>query len=147
VYEVLTDFARLRALNPAIIAASAQAAPGGQGRRVRTVLESCVWLFCRKVVQVEDVVERDPQTIVSRIVPGLGDFKSGWTTWRLTAQGGKTQLHYEASRVPDFWIPPLVGPWAVAHSLRDQLEASIPVLERLSAIVRPGATAGGSRSR
>ena len=89
VYQVLTDFASLRALNPAIVAASAQAAPGGRGMRVRTVLESCIWLFCRKVVQVEDVVERDPQTIVARIVPGLGDFKRGWTTWRLTEQGGK----------------------------------------------------------
>jgi Polyketide cyclase / dehydrase and lipid transport len=137
VYAVLTDFAALRELNPAIVAASAEPAPGGRGERVRMVLESCILLFCRKVVQVEDVVEPDAHTILSRIVPGLGDFKSGRTTWTLAGRGGKTLLHYEASRVPGFWIPPLIGPWAVAHSLRAQLRASIPVLERLAGTVHP----------
>ncbi len=137
VYQVLTDYGNIRALNPAIVAVSAQPAPGGRGERVRTVLESCIWLFCRKVVQVEDVVEPDARTILSRIVPGQGDFKSGWTTWHLSAQGVSTHLHYEASRVPNFWIPPLIGSWAVATALREQLEASIPVIERLAAVPPP----------
>lgn len=132
VYEVLTDFTRLGALNPAIVAVSAGAAPGGRGARVRTVLKSCIWLFCRKIVQVEDVFEPDARTIFARIVSGRGDFKSGWASWHLTAQGGQTHLHYEARRVPDFWIPPLIGPWAVERALRAQLKSSIPVLERLA---------------
>jgi hypothetical protein len=137
VYEVLTDFSGLRALNPDIVAVSAKVAADGRGERVRTVLQSCIWLFCRKVVQVEDVVEPDARTILSRIVPGQGDFKSGWTTWHLSAQGVSTHLHYEASRVPNFWIPPLIGSWAVATALREQLEASIPVIERLAAVPPP----------
>ncbi|HKI64328.1 MAG TPA: SRPBCC family protein [Burkholderiales bacterium] len=132
VYEVLTDYSSLPALNPAIVAVSAQAAPDSRGERVRIVLKSCIWLFCRKIVQVEDVVESDAQTILTRIVSGRGNFKSGWSSWHLTAKGARTHLHYEASRVPDFWIPPLIGPWAVAQSMREQLEASIPVLERLA---------------
>ena len=147
VYAVLTDFPALPALNPAIVAVSVQAAPGGRGVRVRSVLRSCIWFFCRKVVQVEDVVEPNAHTIAARIVPGRGDFKSGWSNWRLTAQGGMTHLHYEARRVPDFWIPPLIGPWAVEHTLRTQLLASLPVLQRLAATARPGANASGFRSR
>ena len=132
VYAALTDFPALPELNPAIVAVSVEPVPQGPGVRVRTVLKSCIWFFCRKVVQVEDVVEPDAHTIDARIVPGLGDFKSGWSDWRLTAQGGRTHLHYEARRVPDFWIPPLIGPWAVEHSLRAQLLASLPVLQRLA---------------
>lgn len=147
VYRVLTDFADLPALNPAIISVSVQAAPGNLGVRVRSVLNSCIWFFCRKVVQVEDVFEPDAHTIDARIVPGRGDFESGWSTWQLSAQGERTHLHYEARRVPDFWIPPLIGPWAVAHGLRVQLLASIPVLEHLAATVRPDANASGSRPR
>ncbi len=116
---------------------SVKAAPGGQGERVRSVLQSCIWFFCRKVVQVEDVVEPDAHRILARIVPGRGDFKRGWSAWRLSAQGARTKLHYEASRVPDFWIPPLIGPWVVAHTLREQLQAGIPVLERLAAAPPP----------
>ena len=104
VYAVLTDFPALPALNPAIVAVSVQPAPGGRGVRVRSVLKSCIWFFCRKVVQVEDVVEPDAHDIDARIVPGRGDFKSGWSDWRLTSEGAKTHLHYEARRVPDFWI-------------------------------------------
>jgi len=146
VYAVLTDFPALPALNPAIVAVSVRPASGDRGVRVRSVLKSCIWFFCRKVVQVEDVVEPDAHTIAARIVPGRGDFKSGWSDWRLTAQGGRTRLHYEARRVPDFWIPPLIGPWAVEHTLRTQLLASLPVLQRL-ATARPDADASGSRSR
>lgn len=148
VYAVLTDFPALPALNPAIVAVNVRPAPAGdRGVRVRSVLKSCIWFFCRKVVQVEDIVEPDAHTILARIVPGRGDFKSGWSDWRLTARGGRTHLHYEAKRVPAFWIPPLIGPWAVEHTLRTQLEASIPALERLAATARPGADASGSRSR
>ena len=147
VYAVLTDFPALPALNPTIVAVSVRPAPGGPGVRVRSVLKSCIWFFCRRVVQVEDVVEPDAHTIDARIVPGLGDFKSGWSDWRLTSQSGRTRLHYEARRVPDFWIPPLIGPWAVEHTLRTQLLASLPVLQRLAATARPGADASGSRSR
>lgn len=132
VYAVLTDFPALPALNPAIVAVSVRPAPGDRGARVRSVLKSCIGFFCRKVVQVEDVVEPDAHTILARIVPGRGDFKSGWSDWRLTAQGGKTHLHYEARRVPDFWIPPLIGPWVIEHTMRARLEASIPVLARLA---------------
>jgi len=132
VYEVLADYAKLGALSPAIIAMSVKAAPGGRGERVRSELKSCVWLFCRKIVQVEDVIEPDARTISARIVPGEGDFESGWCFWRVTAEGAGTRLHYEASRVPAFWIPPLIGPWAIERTLRAQLESSIPVLERLA---------------
>ena len=147
VYAVLTDFPALPELNPDIVAVSVQLPAGGRGVRVRSVLKSCIWFFCRKVVQVEDVVEPDAHTIKARIVPGRGDFKSGWSDWRLTEQGGKTHLHYEARRVPDFWLPPLIGPWAVEHALRSQIEATIPALERLAATARPGVRASGFRSR
>jgi len=142
VYAVLTDFPALPALNPAIIAVSVYPPPGGVGVRVRSVLKSCIWFFCRKVVQVEDVVEPNAHSIDARIVPGRGDFKSGWSDWRLSAQGAETRLHYEARRVPDFWIPPLIGPWAVEHTLRAQLEATLPILQRLAS--QPRARASSS---
>jgi carbon monoxide dehydrogenase subunit G len=132
VYELLSDYARLGALSPAIVSVSVAAAPGGHGERVRSVLKSCVWRFCRSIVQVEDVTEPDAQTISARIVAGQGDFESGWCFWRVTPQGAGTRLHYEARRVPAFWIPPLIGPWAVERTLRAQLESSISVLERLA---------------
>jgi hypothetical protein len=132
VYAVLADYARLGKLNPVITAMSVERTPNGRGERVRSVINSCVWFFCRQIVQVEDVTEPDANTIVGHIVPGAGDFESGWCFWRITRDGARTRLHYEAVRVPAFWIPPLIGPWAIKRTVREQLEASVMILERLA---------------
>lgn len=132
VYKVLVDFARIGKLNPTITAVSVDATPTGRGDRVRSVIESCVWFFCRQIVQVEDVTKPDANTIVANIVPGAGDFKSGSCLWRVTKEGPHTRLHYEATRVADFWIPPVIGPWAIRRTMREQLEFSVMALERLA---------------
>jgi len=132
VYELLSDYAQFARMNPAIISMSVAPAPTGRGERVRSVLKSCVWFFCRQVVQVEDVTEPDARTIVAHIVPGLGDFESGTGLWRVIDVGDRTRLHYEATRVAGFWIPPLIGPWAIKRTLREQLESSVMTLERLA---------------
>jgi len=132
VYKVIGDFPRIGRINPDIIAVSVAAAPTGRGERVRSTIESCVLFLCRQIVQVEDVVTLDANTIIADIVPGAGDFKSGSTLWRLTSEGPRTRLRYEATRIADFWIPPLIGPWAVKRTMREQLEFSIMAIERLT---------------
>jgi len=132
VYEVLSDYARLGRLNPAITAISVEGRPTPQTERVRSVIESCIWFFCRKIVQVLDVTRPDSQTIVAHIVPGQGDFESGSSIWRVTGKGPGTRLHYEDTRVAAFWIPPLIGAWVIERTLREQLEFSVAALERLA---------------
>jgi hypothetical protein len=132
VYQVLSDYARFGRMNPAIVSMSVAPLPDGRGSRVRSVLKSCVWFFCRTIVTVEDVTESDGRTIEARIVPGQGDFKSGSSLWRLTAEGARTRLHYQSTRVASFWIPPLIGPWVIKRTLREQLETSLRALERLA---------------
>ncbi len=132
VFKVIGDFTRMGKISPDIIAVSVDAAPTGRGERVRSTIESCVLFLCRQIVQVEDVLAFDGNTIIAVIVPGAGDFKSGSTLWRLTNEGPRTRLRYEATRVADFWIPPLIGPWAVKRTMREQLELSIMAIERLA---------------
>lgn len=132
VYGVLSDYARLDRMNPSIRAISVRPAPGKAGKRVRSVLEDCVWFFCRRITQVEDVIEPDPFTIVGHVVPSEGDFAAGWFSWHVTAEGARTRVHYEASQVPRFWVPPLIGPWMIEKVMRARLTSSIAVLERLA---------------
>ncbi len=132
VYDVLSDYARLGRLNPAITSVSVTGRPTPQTERVRSVFESCILFFCPKIVQVLDVTRPDARTIVDHVVPGQGDFEGGSSTWRITNQGPRTRLHYEAMRVAAFWIPPLIGRWAIERTLREQLEFSVAILERLA---------------
>ena len=137
VYEVLADYARLGKLSPVITAISVDVAPSGRAQRVRSVIKTCVWFFCRQIVQVEDVMEPDANTIIAHIVPGAGDFESGSFIWRVTNDGPRTRLHYEATRVAAFWIPPLIGPWVIRRTVREELESSIVMLERLANQKKP----------
>jgi hypothetical protein len=99
---------------------------------VRSVINACVWFFCRQLVQVEQVTRPDTDTIVAHIVPGAGDFDSGSDLWRVTNEGNRTRLRYEATRAAAFWIPPLIGTWVIRHSLREHFQTSIVRLERLA---------------
>jgi hypothetical protein len=131
VLALLTDYAHLDRINPDITASSFATGPSGVGERVRTVAHSCVWFFCRKLVQVEDVTQPDARTIVAHIVPGE-DFVSGSSLWQLRQEGPDTHLHYEATRKLAFWVPPFVGSAALKHSMREHFTFSIQALERLA---------------
>lgn len=132
VYERLADYAHLDKLSSVITSIKVEGAPGGNGERVRSVLRTCFLFFCREVVQVEEVTEPDNRTIVARMVPGQGDFKDGHCVWRITDDGNRTRLHYEATRTIAFWIPPLIGPWIIKQTMREHLESSMVALERIA---------------
>lgn len=132
VYGLLSDYEHLGSLSPVIVAITVGPRPLGAGQRVRSVLRSCFVVFCKEIVEVEDVTEANGQIIAAEIVPGAGDFQSGYSRWRIRAVGARTQLHYEATRTPSFWIPPLLGPWMIKATMRSHLESSVATLERLA---------------
>jgi hypothetical protein len=129
VYQVLSDYRHLDRLSPAIVAITVKPTPQGTGQRVRSVLRSCFLVFCKDVVEVEDVTQSDGQTIAAKIVPGKGDFQGGYTRWRIQAAGDRTQLHYEATRTPAFWVPRLVSSWLFKTTMRNEFVASVAKLE------------------
>ena len=85
--------------------------------RVRSVVRVCILIFCKRVVQVQDVTLVDDHTVVATMVPGAGDFRAGLSRWELTAVGAATELHFTQVFEPDFWVPPLIGPWLIEKKL------------------------------
>jgi hypothetical protein len=57
VRPVLTDYARLSALNPAIVESEVLAPPGRGITRVQTRLRDCIWFLCADIERVDDVTE------------------------------------------------------------------------------------------
>lgn len=132
VFEQLSDYAHLNRLSSVITAITVEPAPDGKSDRVRSKLRSCILLFCREIAQVEDVTEPDKHTIVGHMVPGQGDFTDGDCVWRIADDGDWTRLHYEASRTIAFWIPAVIGPWIIKHTMREYLESSVAALEQIA---------------
>ncbi len=106
--------------------------PDGR-QRVRLRFRSCVLIFCKTIRQVKDMTARPKGDILTVMVPGQGDFTSGWEHWRILAEEDKTRVHYTAEIVPGFRLPPLIGPSILKHKLRRTLIGTAKKLEALAA--------------
>jgi len=79
--------------------------------------ESCVLIFCKSIEKVEHIVGHPNDSIHVQAIAERSDFIFNESHWRIEADGDTTLLTFEAEFEPDFWIPPLIGPWAVRRKL------------------------------
>ncbi len=132
VRALLTDYAHLDRVNPAVLESELLAAPAAGVTRVRTTLKSCVWFFCKEIDLVEDLETSPEGDIRAQIVTELSDLKAGQTHWQIRPDGAATRLTYTSTIEPGFWVPPLIGPRAIVKNLRRNLALTAENLERLS---------------
>jgi hypothetical protein len=88
-----------------------------------TRYESCVLFYCKVVEKVERILVDTPGLIRTSAVPARSDFVSNESTWRIEADGDGTLLTFEAEFDPDFWIPPMIGNWAIRRKLERSAES------------------------
>lgn len=135
VYAIITDYNRLARLNPLIKQSRVLPYDIEGVTRVELVTEGCLFFFCKKINRVEDAVEHGDLTINTTFVPELSDFKSGQTQWTFTPKGKHTSVNYQASMIPDFWLPPFVGPYMMKNQLRSQLNYTA---NKINSLLAPG---------
>jgi len=82
-----------------------------------TRFESCVLFFCKTIEKIERIDSKPHDLIHLQAIPERSDFIFSEAQWIISAVGNTTLLTYEAEFEPDFWIPPLVGSWAVRRKL------------------------------
>ncbi len=121
VHAIITDYNNLTQINSLIKQSRVLTHNVADVTRVELVTEGCMLFFCKKIIRVEDAQVKNDLTIETVFVPELSDFKSGYTRWTFTEQSQNTLVHYQASMVPDFWLPPFVGPYMLKKQLRTQL--------------------------
>ncbi len=130
---LVTDYAHLARLNPAVVESRVLSHRGGV-TRVRTVVRGCIAFFCFDVHQVQDVRALPDGAIVAVTVPALSDFRYGRARWRIVARGARAcRLDFEAVIEPSFWVPPLIGPWLIRYKMRQEALRTAATLERLAA--------------
>ena len=127
-FRAASDYERLPEFNPSIIAS--QRLPG---ERLRSTIRLCVALFCKRIEQVMHYQQTPPDSIAMQVVPGAGDIKAGRADWRFSAEGeNTTRMVFDAEIEPDFWVPPLIGPYLIARELRHQARVTAESIERLA---------------
>jgi hypothetical protein len=132
VWRLLTDYANYGRINDAIQESEVlrQHSPGIY--QVRTVTRACVYFFCKTVRQVQDVTEVPGRYISASVLPAMSDFRHGVARAYIWPEGSQTRVRILAEVEPDFWIPPLIGPWIIGRKLHAEALETLRNVERLA---------------
>ncbi len=132
VWRLLTDYSHYGQLNNAIKESEILRQQGPGSYRVRTVTRACVYFFCKTVTQVQDVTEVPGRYISASVLPALSDFRHGVARAYIWPEGAYTRIRVLAEVEPDFWIPPLIGPWIISRKLQSETLETMRNVERLA---------------
>jgi len=117
VYAALIDYDNFYKLAGGI-AATKYLPPDEAGHLLAyTRYESCILFFCKTIEKVERIDGTPNESILAVAIPARSDFVFNESRWLIKAADNATLLTYEAEFDPEFWIPPLIGPWAVRRKL------------------------------
>jgi len=133
-WAVLTDYPQLERINPNI-RETELLEQFEDGALLRTAVEFCVLWICKTIIQQQrmTILDTGPDYAWLQAVvdPELSDLAYGQGDWILTAAGAEqTELAFRAEIEPDFWVPPLIGPWLIKRALVREGEATVAGLER-----------------
>ncbi len=133
-FAVFADPAQLREINPAVRVATRVDAETTQNR-LYTEVHLCVVLFCHTLRQVQNM-HYEPATdgghMSADVLPERSDLRYGHAEWTFVGDAHATQLHFSMDIEPAFWMPPVIGPWLIEHSLREQAARTSAGIERLA---------------
>ena len=93
----------------------------------------CLMFFCM-TFERNGYVEVVPlETIKATVDPERSDFHVGKETWQFRRDGSGTIVTYDMEMKPKFWVPPVIGPYAIKRKLRN---AGTDALDRIEAIAQ-----------
>ncbi len=132
VWNIMTDYNRLPRVSKVIVESRILKKEDENRHRVGVTLHACVLIFCKTMNKVVDILARPRDDIVVTGVPALSDFRYSVEHWQVSAEGANTRLHYSAEMVPDFFVPPLIGPLMVKYFLKREITATAIQVEALA---------------
>jgi hypothetical protein len=132
VWPIMTDYERLPRVSKIITESRILKQTDANHHRVGVTLEACVLIFCKTIKRVVDIEARPQTEITVTDDPAFSNFSYAVERWRVAAEGPRTRLNYTAEVVPDFFIPPLIGPPVVKYFLRREIRLTALEVEALA---------------
>ena len=135
-YEVLTDFEQFEKFTSAIVE-SRNTEPDENGQPgFYSRMEGCVLLFCHSFIRIGYLILIPRLEIVAISIPEESDFKYSRERWQLIDFKDGTIMIYDFEMEPDFWVPPVIGPFVIQSALRSGAERAVNRIEKLAQTVQ-----------
>jgi hypothetical protein len=99
---------------------------------VYTRMEGCALWHCMTLERTERLETEAPHWIKSTTLPEGSNFKHSVSEWRLERDGDGTMMRYTLEMEPDFFVPPIVGPWYLKRTLSQGGLRAVARIERLA---------------
>lgn len=131
VRAILTDFENLAQINKSLRRVHILEHGNNDSVRMRVITRICILFICRNFVWIQQIRTLPSGDIVAVIEEG--DFREGRVRWRLLSQNGHTRLLFDADLVPDFWFPPIIGPWLIKRKLQEEALETAQGIEQVAA--------------
>jgi hypothetical protein len=134
IYAVLTDFDdnRYSRISRAY-KESRYLKPASDGTPiVYTRMEGCALWHCMSLERTERLETEAPHWIKSTTLPEGSNFKHSTSEWVLARDGDNTKMTYKLEMEPDFFVPPVVGPWYLKRTLSQGSQRAVVRIERLA---------------
>ena len=132
IFDVITDYENFGRISSAytdygFLPSAADGIP-----IIHTTLEGCVLFFCVTMRRVERMLTNAPSFVRTETLPEQSDFKFSVSEWTLVPEGDGTKMTYHLTMEPDFWVPPIIGPWVLKRRLERGGTGAINRIERLA---------------
>lgn len=137
IYSVLTDFddnAYARISRAYKESRYLPPAPDGTPL-VYTRMEGCMLWHCMTLERTERLETKEPQWIKSTALPEKSNFKHATSEWVLERDGDGTLMTYKLELEPDFFVPPIIGPWYLKRTLSQGGLRAVTRIERLARVL------------
>jgi hypothetical protein len=115
VHFVITDYVHIYRIDPSIVESEILGKSDASVIRVKTLVNDCVLFFCRNILRMEDVREVGADDIYTVIVP-------------------RTQINYDMTLDPGFFVPPLIGSYIVEKKLKEETLICLNNIEHIARI-------------
>ena len=134
IYAVLTDFDdNAYSRISRVYKESRYLEPAADGTPVvYTRMEGCVLWHCLTLERTERLETDAPRWIKSTALPEGSNFKHSTSEWVLEPDGDGTLMRYTLEMEPDFFVPPVIGPWYLKRTLSQGGLRAVTRIERLA---------------
>ncbi len=132
IFRVLSDYGHWTRLSQTIVSSRIISISSDGHSLVHSHTRFCLLLFCADIAQIQNISQTDTREIIAVTLPERSNLRQGLVHWRLRPENGGTRVSLDARLTPDFWVPPLIGPWSIKTVLREQALEGAGNLETLA---------------
>ncbi len=132
-FKVIIDYDHFVDMSSLFIEGRNIAAKDGGKPRFYTLMEGCVFVFCKRLKRYGWLDIHASSDVVATVDPATSDFRFSREHWHLRPEGRGTLMTYEFEMEPGFWVPPVIGPYMIRRTL---IKGGTDAVDRIEAMAQ-----------